>query len=146
MSAMTIDPVAIIERFGVPVLVMMFCGWIVVKMVNSFVPKVAEAVVERIKAGTELTRETKAVVSKIPEVIAANGKDTREAIASFEKALVVVEHRITTALNSAVAALKEDLFDHRTERIDKSLARMSRHGTDVCDSDKPPPNDRPTTQ
>lgn len=140
MGTVNIDPYVIIDRFGTAVLVLVFIGWIVIKFINGFVPKVAEAVVERIKAGTELTRETKAAVSRIPEVIAANGKDTRDAIASFEKALVTSEHRITTALNSAVSALKQDLFDHRIDKIAKDMSRKSQHDIDaLCDSDKPPP-------
>lgn len=146
MTSLTVDPVALVERFGVAFGVLAFVAWMIVKLANGVLPKIADACVERIKAGTELTRETKSVVTKIPEVIAQSGKETREAISSFEKAMIASEARIVSAFQTAVTNLQGEIFDHKQERIDKTLGKIAQRAGSIPDSDAPPAPDAPLSR
>jgi hypothetical protein len=137
---MTVDPAALLREFGLSALLVLGAAWTTYSFFNaiakSVLPAVATAVVERIKAGTALTDATRAAVSRIPDVVSESGRETRAAIASFERVMIESEGRITNAFAAGVMALKDEIFDHKQERVEKALGRLSRPG---ADSDNPPP-------
>jgi len=120
------DFTTFIREFGLSVVIVLFVGWIIWAIVNTFIPKLAEALAERIKAGTKLVEVTTSTVEKLPEVIAQSGKETREAIASYEKAVISSEARILDAFKSTLIAIKDEIFDARQEEIKKGLNKLSK--------------------
>lgn len=144
---MTVDPAAFIREFGLSVVIVVFAGWFLASVVRSFVPKVAEALAKRIEAGTKLVEVTTATVEKLPAVISQNGidtrnaieqsgKETRDAIASYEKAVIASETRILDAFSRTLIAIKDEIFDEKQAKIERGLGRLSRAGS-VPDSEPP---------
>ena len=144
-----IDPAAFIREFGLSVVIVMFVGWIIAAITRSFVPRMAEALAKRIEAGTKLVEVTTSTVEKLPAVIAQNGidtrnaieqsgKETRIAIASYEKAVIASESRILDTFSKTLLAIKEEIFDEKQEKLEKGIAKLSRASA-VPDSNPPPP-------
>lgn len=127
--------IAIVDRFGVSFGILCAIVYLTHRAIGSLMPLVAAACVERLKAGTELTRETMAVVRKLPEVMATGSRETRDAIASFERAMVASEARMVDAFGKALETLKGEIFDHKQDKIESKLERLQRKAPD---SDAPP--------
>jgi len=116
-----------LREFGLSVVVVLFLGWVFYTLVQSFVPKIAEALAKRIEAGTKLVEVTTSTVEKLPDVIAQNGKETRDVIIGWEKAVIASEARILDAFKSTLIAIKDEIFDSKQEKIEKGLNRLSKH-------------------
>jgi len=127
----------IVDKFGVSFAILCAIVWLIHRAIGSVMPLVAAAIVERLKAGTDLTRETMAVVRKLPEVMATGARETRDAIASFERAMVSSEARMVDAFGKALDTLKGEIFDHKQDKIESKLERLNR---------KAPDSDAPATE
>ena len=134
---MNVDPAPFLREFGLSVVIILFIGWFIYSIASSFLPTLAAAIAKRIDAGTKLVEVTTATVEKLPEVIAASGKETRDAIASYEKAVIASETRILDTFSKTLLAIKEEIFDAKQDKIEQKLGRLSRSGQ--SDSDNPPP-------
>ena len=145
----TIDIPAFLREFGLSVVIVLFVGWVIHSIARTFVPRVAEAVAKRIDAGTRLVEVTTSTVEKLPEVITQNGRDTqkaietcgketREAIASYEKAVIASEARLLDAFKTTLIAIKDEIFDEKQKKLEKGIERLSR-ASSAPDSDNPPP-------
>ena len=144
---MNFDPAAFFREFGLSVVIVVFFGWLIYSLMQSFVPKLADALTKRIEAGTKLVEVTTSTVEKLPSVIAQNGqetrdaitasgKETREAIASYEKAVIASETRILDTFQTTLTAIKDEIFDAKQDKIERSIGRLSRSG--IASDSEPP--------
>lgn len=132
---MNVDPAPFLREFGLSVIIVVFLGWVLLYAVRGFVPVLATAIAKRIDAGTKLVEVTTATVEQLPQVIAQSGKETRDAIASYEKSVIASETRILDAFTRTLIAIKDEIFDAKQDKIDQKLGRLSRSS---IDSDNPP--------
>lgn len=134
---MNIDIVSILDKYGVPLVILGFIAYCIKKALDALLPPLVNAIIERVKAGTEMTKETQKVVQALPETMAESTKATVSAISSFEKALVLVEKRLGDAFKETIGALRDDLNDRRTEQIQRDLVSLKRRSS-IPDTDPPP--------
>lgn len=132
------DVASFLREFGLSVVIVLFVGWVIAAIVKNLIPKLAEALAERIKAGTKLVEVTTSTVEKLPEVIAQSGKETREAIASYEKAVITSEARILDAFKTTLLAIKDEIFDSRQEKIEKGLDKLAKRSVGIKEPDTDP--------
>ncbi|MDI3282102.1 hypothetical protein [Polyangium sp. 15x6] len=135
-----------IKELGVFGSIVILIGYSIKKAMEALLPKVAQAYIDKKAKETALIEATTATMIKIPDMMSGIRDSMREAITGsetrFSADLAQTEGRISAKIDNAVAALKEDIFDKRIDKIDSRVAKIARNGTLPgvgMDEDTPPP-------
>lgn len=134
---MNFDPVALVREFGLASVLILAFVWIVVSFCKSVFPPIGAAIgrwidakSEEAKANTEEVRSNAKVIREIPNVIAQNSKEHREALVMIEKALMGSESRIRDDIRDSKEEIKEEIReeikDERQSKIEKNLEKIVR--------------------